>query len=61
MLESNIYKGAESAYKIPGVSLTDPCLSFEETKHLLMFAKEKIAKASHMEELYPPTSYECSH
>ena len=46
MMESNIFNGASANKKIPGVSITDPCLSFEETKQLLLFAKEKLCLAA---------------
>jgi 3-deoxy-7-phosphoheptulonate synthase len=42
MIESNIFNGASTKEKIAGVSITDPCLSFEETIELLLFAKEKL-------------------
>ena len=61
MLESNIKKGADKNQKVPGVSFTDPCLSFEQTRELLLFAKEKINPLHHKEELISPTSYVYSH
>jgi 3-deoxy-7-phosphoheptulonate synthase len=61
MLESNIKKGAAKNQKVAGVSFTDPCLSFEETRELLLMAKEKISLRRHKEELILPTSYVCSH
>ena len=44
MVESNLVSGASPANKIPGVSITDPCLSFEATKELLLYAKAKISR-----------------
>ena len=61
MLESNIQKGAIKDKKVPGVSYTDPCLSFEETRELLLTAKDKITSFRHKGELISPTSYACSH
>lgn len=61
MLESNLLKGSSKKSKIPGVSFTDPCLSFEETRELLLLAKEKITARHHKEGSTLPTSYVCSH
>ena len=50
MLESNLfegnqkYNGDNSALKY-GVSITDECISWETTEHLLLYAHEKLAKA----------------
>jgi 3-deoxy-7-phosphoheptulonate synthase len=48
MIESNIFGGASKDKKIYGVSITDPCLSFEQTKQLLLFAKEKIKSSKNL-------------
>lgn len=62
MLESNLNKGASKKEKIPGISFTDPCLSFEQTRELLLLAKERITQPRHRkEELASPTSYVYSH
>ena len=59
MLESNLKRGAATGKKVPHVSFTDPCLSFEETASLLRKAKEQIIR--HKEELVLSTYDECTH
>ena len=60
MLESNILKGASTHCKQRGVSFTDPCISFEETRELLLTAAERITR-QHTEESDQPTFYAYSH
>ena len=55
MMESNIYKGSSKEVKEFGVSYTDPCLDFEETSALLLYAKEQISRRRHKEGLDQPT------
>ena len=51
MLESNLFEGNQkfsgdlSALKY-GVSITDECISWETTEHLLLSAAEKLVKSS---------------
>ncbi len=61
MLESNLYEGAQKDKELFGVSSTDPCLSFEKTRELLLHAKEAILLRHCKEELDQPTSYVYSH
>ncbi|MCH9621583.1 MAG: Phospho-2-dehydro-3-deoxyheptonate aldolase, Tyr-sensitive [Chlamydiia bacterium] len=61
MIESNLYKGAAKKTKEFGVSYTDPCLNFEETRSLLLYAKEKITSSHRTEELNLPTSCAYNH
>jgi len=61
MLESNIFEGAQKDNEQFGVSSTDPCLSFEATKDLLLYAKEKLLIRRGKEGLNQPTFYEYSH
>lgn len=60
MLESHIYKGSNKKDKLFGLSLTDPCLSFEQTRELLLYGADKITQQS-KGGLNLPTSYVCSH
>ncbi len=54
MLESNLYQGNQkfsgdfAALKY-GVSLTDECISWETTEHLLLSAAEKLARSAKMD------------
>ncbi|MEI6242389.1 MAG: 3-deoxy-7-phosphoheptulonate synthase [Chlamydiota bacterium] len=46
MLESFIYEGNQSLHQKPltyGISVTDPCLSFETTAHLLLLAQKLLS------------------
>jgi 3-deoxy-7-phosphoheptulonate synthase len=53
MLESNLYEGNQkfsgdlTALQY-GVSITDECISWETTEHLLLTAAEKLANSSKM-------------
>jgi 3-deoxy-7-phosphoheptulonate synthase len=60
MVESNLHKGSNKSYKRHGVSFTDPCLSFEETRELLLYAADRIT-SRRKEGSNQPTSYACSH
>ncbi len=60
MLESNLHKGSDKRIKRHGVSFTDPCLSFDETRELLLIAAEKITQ-QRKEESNQPTSYAYNH
>ena len=54
MLESNLYEGNQkfsgdfSALKY-GVSITDECISWETTEHLLLSAAEKLVNISNVD------------
>ena len=53
MLESNLYEGNQKfsgdlAALQYGVSITDECISWETTEHLLLTAAEKLANSSKM-------------
>lgn len=43
MLESNIHAGKSACGKRYGVSATDPCISFAQTRELALLAAEKIS------------------
>lgn len=57
MLESNIYRGSKRDEKSYGLSLTDPCLDFEETASLLHYAKKQMINRRCKEGSNQPTFY----
>jgi len=61
MMESNIFKGASKESKKFGYSYTDPCLDFEETRSLLLYAKNKITLKFRKEGLDQHTSCAYNH